>query len=362
MGGRKLALVDWGTICQPRTYGGLRLRRLQDQNKYFLLKLGINLITNQNALWTHVLRSKYGMKEALLESIGKRSCSALWKAIEKIWPLLKENLCLSVGARTEICCWKDNWIPTVGPLLKHVQNPNRTINGCMLKDMITEEGVWNLEAFRENLAEEIIQKIIDTPPPPHLAGPHKIRWIPASIGKFSIKNAYQYPNPLISHWRFHPCSSFIPRARVSTTVTSMVNKDHVTMNGNGNSNWFSKMEEEFSRGTTNCIYEEVEIKVGIDSNCKASSEILTGVKYSVNPLGLGCLGDVFFLNEQLLVFDQSGLACIEEIRSTAKEQTICQQVYCLPATTSSERLEYLDDDEHILSMIIVGGDLRLKHK
>ena len=32
----------------------------------------------------------------------------------------------------------------------------------------------------------------------------------------------------------------------------------------------------------------------------------------------------------------------------------------LPATTSKERLEYLDDDEHILSMTIVGGDHRLK--
>ncbi|KAK8549775.1 hypothetical protein V6N13_073550 [Hibiscus sabdariffa] len=33
----------------------------------------------------------------------------------------------------------------------------------------------------------------------------------------------------------------------------------------------------------------------------------------------------------------------------------------LPATTSTERLEYLDDDEHILSMTIVGGDHRLKN-
>ncbi|KAA3474960.1 Retrovirus-related Pol polyprotein LINE-1 [Gossypium australe] len=38
-GGRKLALVDWGTICQPRTCGGLGLRRLQEQNSSFLLKL-----------------------------------------------------------------------------------------------------------------------------------------------------------------------------------------------------------------------------------------------------------------------------------------------------------------------------------
>ena len=32
----------------------------------------------------------------------------------------------------------------------------------------------------------------------------------------------------------------------------------------------------------------------------------------------------------------------------------------LPATTSTERLELLDDDEHILSIRIVGGDHRLK--
>lgn len=32
----------------------------------------------------------------------------------------------------------------------------------------------------------------------------------------------------------------------------------------------------------------------------------------------------------------------------------------LPATTSKERLEHLDDEERIFSMRIVGGDHRLK--
>ncbi|XP_012474846.1 abscisic acid receptor PYL8 [Gossypium raimondii] len=32
----------------------------------------------------------------------------------------------------------------------------------------------------------------------------------------------------------------------------MVTKDHVTMNGNGNSNWFSKMEEEFFKRHHKC--------------------------------------------------------------------------------------------------------------
>lgn len=32
----------------------------------------------------------------------------------------------------------------------------------------------------------------------------------------------------------------------------------------------------------------------------------------------------------------------------------------LPATTSTERLELLDDDEHLLSIKIIGGDHRLR--
>lgn len=34
----------------------------------------------------------------------------------------------------------------------------------------------------------------------------------------------------------------------------------------------------------------------------------------------------------------------------------------LPATTSTERLELLDDNEHILGIKIIGGDHRLKVK
>lgn len=34
----------------------------------------------------------------------------------------------------------------------------------------------------------------------------------------------------------------------------------------------------------------------------------------------------------------------------------------LPATTSTERLELLDDKEHILGIKIIGGDHRLKVK
>lgn len=143
-----MELIDWGTICQPRVCEGLGLRHLQDQNTSFLLKLAVNLISNKYALWVRVLHSKYGMKEVIPESITRGSCSAMWREITKVWPLLKENLCLSVGTITKIWCWEDSWIPKVGPLIKHVPVPNRQTDNCKLNDMVTEGGIWNLEAFR----------------------------------------------------------------------------------------------------------------------------------------------------------------------------------------------------------------------
>lgn len=104
MGGRKITLVDWASICQPRENVGLGLPKLQDQNKSLLLKLGLNLITNTGVLWVQVLRSKYGVKETIPKSITKGCCFTLWRAIAKVWPLLKENLSCTVGSGTEIRC------------------------------------------------------------------------------------------------------------------------------------------------------------------------------------------------------------------------------------------------------------------
>lgn len=50
-GKRNMALVGWDDICQPKIHGGLSLRRLRDQNKAFMLKIGHNLIAKSEALW-----------------------------------------------------------------------------------------------------------------------------------------------------------------------------------------------------------------------------------------------------------------------------------------------------------------------
>ncbi|KAA3473211.1 LINE-1 reverse transcriptase isogeny [Gossypium australe] len=104
IGHPKLALVGWDSICQPRFCDGLGFRHLHYQNNSFLMKIGFNLITKDNALWVRVLRKKYRLKEQLPEPFAKSQYLHLWRSLSKIWPFLCENLAWSMGNGTSIRC------------------------------------------------------------------------------------------------------------------------------------------------------------------------------------------------------------------------------------------------------------------
>lgn len=90
-----------------------------------------------------------------------------------------------------IRCWEDSWVPEVEPLKTLVSLIDQPVMNCLLKEMVTEEGAWNIQAFRERLLEEVVNKIMSIPPPHPLAGPDKIFWIYTSNKYFLVKSAYQ---------------------------------------------------------------------------------------------------------------------------------------------------------------------------
>ncbi|KAK5842072.1 hypothetical protein PVK06_004400 [Gossypium arboreum] len=123
--------------------------------------------------------------------ITRGNCSALWRGIAKIWALLKENLCWSIGTRDSVNCWEDPWVPKKGPLKTRVLSTEGLATESLVKDIVTVKGTWDINTFRNQLPEDIIQKILNIPPPHSQAGPNKIFWMHTSNGKFTIKSAYQ---------------------------------------------------------------------------------------------------------------------------------------------------------------------------
>lgn len=81
---RKMSLVGWDATCQPKWCGGLDIRQLWDHNISFLLKLKYKVISDDEALWVHILSSKYGTNSFLPESIVQARSSFLWKSLSKV--------------------------------------------------------------------------------------------------------------------------------------------------------------------------------------------------------------------------------------------------------------------------------------
>ncbi|KAA3488057.1 RNA-directed DNA polymerase (Reverse transcriptase) [Gossypium australe] len=190
-GKSKPALVGWESICQPKTCGGLGLRYLQDHNTSFLMKIGFYLVSRKDDLCVRVIRSKYGWKSQLPESIHRSHCSHLWRSLSKAWPLISENLLWSVGNGETFREWKDNWIPKVGPLLSYVPAHSRLNLDSTLKDWVLQEGSWNIDMLNIWLPEDIIKRILSIPPPHPAEGDDRIIWARTEPGTFTIRSAYR---------------------------------------------------------------------------------------------------------------------------------------------------------------------------
>lgn len=59
-GGTKDNMVKWGKICQPKMFGGMRIKDLVIFNKTLVGKWRWGLLFEQQELWAKVLRLKCG--------------------------------------------------------------------------------------------------------------------------------------------------------------------------------------------------------------------------------------------------------------------------------------------------------------
>lgn len=100
-------LLSWDDCCHPLNSDGLGLRKLNVQNKTFLIKLVYRLLSSIESLWVRVLRNKYNVQRALLNSISQSNCSFVWKSLMQVWPNIVRNVFLSVSDDRMTNFWND---------------------------------------------------------------------------------------------------------------------------------------------------------------------------------------------------------------------------------------------------------------
>ncbi|KAL4327452.1 hypothetical protein AHAS_Ahas13G0101500 [Arachis hypogaea] len=199
---KRAHLINWRTLCLPKEIGGLGFKSLERMNTAFLLKVCWELINHSNALWVRALNSKYGISNSTPSVRETFGCSALWKSLSQLWPIIQESLVHRVGNGCLTKFWKDDWLNIRDHLLKH-KLPSATSGdkNNYVCDFVNNEGEWKIEHLKQLLPDECIQRICANPPPRASDPPDKLAWKHSKDERFSVKSAYCYSNRIQSQGR-----------------------------------------------------------------------------------------------------------------------------------------------------------------
>lgn len=134
---KKLHLINWKTITNPKEVRGLNLKMTSSKNTTLLSSLIWHILTNPIAPWANLLITKYGHKRTTHSSF-------IWKSIPKGWTTCSKGILWQPSRNSNQNIWCSRWIPDLPPLRNCIEGPlqNKEEN-LKLKDIIIN-GKWNL--------------------------------------------------------------------------------------------------------------------------------------------------------------------------------------------------------------------------
>ncbi|GKV09037.1 hypothetical protein SLEP1_g20594 [Rubroshorea leprosula] len=158
-------LVNWHSVCLPRTQGGLGIRSAKDNNRALIAKLGWQLLSNPEKPWCRAFIQKYLQRGSFMSCNINSTSSVTWKSILRCRDVLRLGLRWRVGSGEKIKFWQDAWVSdrplldaALIPVLEdqidipvsHVINPDRT---------------WDFQVLQQLLPELVVEQISALPLP-----------------------------------------------------------------------------------------------------------------------------------------------------------------------------------------------------
>jgi hypothetical protein len=147
-------------LCRPKEDGGLGIKNIRLVNVSLLTKWRWRLLVSQQALWSSVLKAKYGneigFSSELLGCGNKRFASLWWKDLCKLGRISVNNnedwcsevMVKKVGNDGGTRFWLDKWIGG-GTLAQSF--PRLYSISCQKDDLISQMGRWINEEWVWNL-------------------------------------------------------------------------------------------------------------------------------------------------------------------------------------------------------------------
>ena len=140
---KKIAWVDWKTVCLPKDKGGLGIKDLRTFNAALLGKWRWDLFHKQKEPWATMIYSKYGGWRSLEEGRSGTHDSTWWKDLLSIHNQqhtrgLKKETSWKVGGSQKFRFWENPWTVDDLPLME--KYPRMYQISCQQKQLIMQMG------------------------------------------------------------------------------------------------------------------------------------------------------------------------------------------------------------------------------
>ncbi|XP_078168462.1 uncharacterized protein LOC144562969 [Carex rostrata] len=154
---RFISFISWQKICESIENGGLGIRDMKTFNQALILKMVWQLASNSDKLWVQIFKAKYFSKAGLWAIKNKRDASPLWREIQDLKHILKDQLGWHVGQGTRIKALNEPWF--TGCELQHITtNAQRD---AMVADIFDEQqGCWRAEMIEGLMGNQAHQNIM----------------------------------------------------------------------------------------------------------------------------------------------------------------------------------------------------------
>ena len=108
---KKMHMIGWDKICQPKKDGGLGLYSSKPRNLALLAKLNWRLIDEKDPLWAKTLLAKYCPNGPLeFKERLRKSGSSNWKGLKMGNEVFSKGIRWVIGNGHSVSFWHDTWV------------------------------------------------------------------------------------------------------------------------------------------------------------------------------------------------------------------------------------------------------------
>lgn len=179
--------MNLSELTQPKTRGGLSIRRTRGSNEALLGKLVHSLLNEKEKFGVQVLSEKYLQSGLILVESPKLGNSYVWRGILKAKDDVPHGFGVKLGASVS-SFWYTNWLGT-GQLVSRVPFVHISDTALTVADVSWYENRHLAELYTQ-LPHEIRDGILRVPTPPVRTGEETILWMEANNGRYPVRSTY----------------------------------------------------------------------------------------------------------------------------------------------------------------------------